>query len=47
MDIVADPPAAKLRGDGMPVLAWTVRCPEDKSKASFHADNIIFEGFAP
>jgi glycerophosphoryl diester phosphodiesterase len=47
MDIVADAPAAKLRDQGMPVLAWTVRCDAERSQARAHADNIIFEGFAP
>jgi hypothetical protein len=47
MDIVAEPAAAKFRGEGMPVVAWTVRGPEDRSMAASHADNIIFEGFAP
>ena len=47
MDILAKPPAAKLRDKGMPVLAWTVRCDAERSQARVHADNIIFEGFAP
>lgn len=47
MDIVTEAPAAKLRDQGMPVLAWTVRCDADRSQAREHADNIIFEGFAP
>jgi glycerophosphoryl diester phosphodiesterase len=47
MDILAEGPAARLRKEGMPVLAWTVRCPDERSQAKAHADNIIFEGFAP
>ena len=47
MDIVADAPAAKLRDRGMPVVAWTVRGENDRDQARPHADNIIFEGFAP
>ena len=47
LDIVAKPPAAKLRESGLPVVAWTVRCDDDWSAASPHADNMIFEGFSP
>jgi glycerophosphoryl diester phosphodiesterase len=47
MDIVAEEPAAKLRDKGMPIVAWTVRSGDDRDKARPHADNIIFEGFAP
>lgn len=47
LDIVAKPAAAKLRKDGMPVIAWTVRCEEDWASARDHADNLIFEGFQP
>jgi glycerophosphoryl diester phosphodiesterase len=32
---------------GIPVSAWTVRTPDDLSKASVHADQIVFEGFLP
>ena len=47
MDIVAEPPAARLRDKGMPIVAWTVRGDEERDQARPHADNIIFEGFAP
>ena len=47
MDIVGEAPAVKLRDQGMPVLAWTVRSGDDRAAASAHADNIIFEGFTP
>jgi glycerophosphoryl diester phosphodiesterase len=47
MDIVANAPAAKLRDSGMPVVAWTVRGEKDRDQARPHADNTIFEGFAP
>lgn len=47
MDILASEAASKHRDKGMPVVAWTVRCPEEHAKASGKADNIIFEGFTP
>jgi glycerophosphoryl diester phosphodiesterase len=47
MDILATPPARKLRKGGMPVLAWTVRDGAEREQALADADNIIFEGFAP
>lgn len=30
-----------------PLLAWTVRMPEDRVRAERYADQMIFEGFAP
>jgi glycerophosphoryl diester phosphodiesterase len=30
---------------GLPLLAWTVRTPEQRERASHYADQIIFEGF--
>ena len=30
-----------------PVLTWTVRSPEDRSRAASYADQMIFEGFRP
>lgn len=35
--------AARARGRGVPVLAWTVRTPADRAAAAAHADQIIFE----
>jgi glycerophosphoryl diester phosphodiesterase len=32
---------------GLPLLTWTVRTPDDRSRAAQHADQIIFEGFRP
>jgi glycerophosphoryl diester phosphodiesterase len=32
---------------GCPVLAWTVRTPEQRAKAARYADQMIFEGFMP
>jgi glycerophosphoryl diester phosphodiesterase len=32
---------------GCPLLAWTVRTPEQRERAARYADQIIFEGFVP
>ena len=32
-------------GIGMPVMAWTIRSPEERKRVSGFADQIIFEGF--
>jgi glycerophosphoryl diester phosphodiesterase len=32
---------------GLPLLAWTVRTPEQRAAAARHADQMIFEGFLP
>jgi glycerophosphoryl diester phosphodiesterase len=32
---------------GLPLLTWTVRTPEQRARATRHADQIIFEGFRP
>jgi glycerophosphoryl diester phosphodiesterase len=32
---------------GMPVMAWTVRTPEQRAMAAQHADQMVFEGFRP
>jgi glycerophosphoryl diester phosphodiesterase len=37
--------AAKLRADGMPVVAWTVREPSQWEAVRDGCDNLIFEGF--
>jgi glycerophosphoryl diester phosphodiesterase len=46
VDMVAHPQAVKLREQGMPVVAWTVRKPEQWEAIKPHCDNLIFEGFA-
>ncbi len=46
LDMVADPRAVKMRQEGMPVVAWTVRQPEQWTAIAAHCDNLIFEGFA-
>lgn len=32
---------------GCPLLTWTVRTPEQRARATRHADQMIFEGFVP
>ena len=32
---------------GCPLLAWTVRTPEQRERAAHHADQMVFEGFVP
>jgi glycerophosphoryl diester phosphodiesterase len=32
---------------GLPLLTWTVRRPEQRTRAARYADQIIFEGFRP
>jgi glycerophosphoryl diester phosphodiesterase len=48
---VADLPCAQAylcrHLGGMPVMAWTVRDAEARAKAAAHADQMVFEGFAP
>ena len=39
-------PAARHRAQGMPVVAWTVRQPEQWDSVKDHCDNLIFEGWA-
>jgi glycerophosphoryl diester phosphodiesterase len=41
----AAPAARRLRAEGRPVIAWTVRSPEDAARVADHSDNFIFEGF--
>jgi glycerophosphoryl diester phosphodiesterase len=48
---VSDLPAAapylsRLLGH-LPVMAWTVRTPEDRERAARYADQMVFEGFRP
>ena len=42
----AAPYLARLLG-GLPVMAWTVRNPEDRARAARYADQMVFEGFLP
>jgi glycerophosphoryl diester phosphodiesterase len=42
----AAPYLSRLLGR-LPVMAWTVRDPEDRARAASHADQMVFEGFLP
>jgi glycerophosphoryl diester phosphodiesterase len=46
LDMLPSARADSLRKDGMPIIAWTVRSPEQWSAVQLHCDNLIFEGFA-
>jgi glycerophosphoryl diester phosphodiesterase len=46
LDVLPHPRAQELRAQGMPVVAWTVRKPEQWDAVKDHCDNLIFEGFA-
>jgi glycerophosphoryl diester phosphodiesterase len=43
----APAPFIARHGFALPLLAWTVRTPEQRARAARHADQIIFEGFRP
>jgi glycerophosphoryl diester phosphodiesterase len=45
LDMLPSERAAKHRAEGMPVVAWTVRKPEQWEKVREGCDNLIFEGF--
>lgn len=46
LDMLPSPEADAYRAQGMPVVAWTVRQPEQWDAVKDHCDNMIFEGFA-
>src|SRR5579872_586398 len=46
MDMLPSARADEYRTDGMPVVAWTVRSPEEWARVRDHCDNLIFEGYA-
>lgn len=45
LDMLPSENAARLRAEGMPVIAWTVRKPEQWEAVKDGCDNLIFEGF--
>jgi glycerophosphoryl diester phosphodiesterase len=47
LDMLPSPKAAAYREQGMPIVAWTVRRPEQWEAIKDSCDNLIFEGFAP
>jgi glycerophosphoryl diester phosphodiesterase len=46
LDMLPSRKADQLRKTGMPVIAWTVRSPQQWDEVKAHCDNMIFEGFA-
>jgi len=46
LDVLPNALADDYRAKGMPVVAWTVRKPEQWEPLKDHCDNLIFEGFA-
>jgi glycerophosphoryl diester phosphodiesterase len=47
LDMLPSETAKGLRVEGLPVIAWTVRKPEQWAAVREACDNLIFEGFAP
>jgi glycerophosphoryl diester phosphodiesterase len=46
-DLPAPAPWIARHVFGLPLLTWTVRTPEQRQRATRHADQMIFEGFLP
>ena len=47
LDMMPSAAADAHRKGGMPVVAWTVRQPDQWTNLADHCDNMIFEGFIP
>ncbi len=47
VDMLGGEPAARAREAGFPIVAWTLRSQDQWDRLSAHANNLIFEGFAP
>lgn len=47
LDMLPNATAAKHRAEGMPIVAWTVKTPEQWDAVKDGCDNLIFEGFRP
>jgi glycerophosphoryl diester phosphodiesterase len=45
LDMLPSETAARYRAEGMPIVAWTVKSPEQWEKVREGCDNLIFEGF--
>ena len=46
LDMLPSARADKMRKDGLPIVAWTVREPAQWEPIKGHCDNLIFEGYA-
>lgn len=44
---LASPRVAELKAQGVPILCWTIRSPEQEADARQYADNVTFEGYLP
>jgi glycerophosphoryl diester phosphodiesterase len=47
LDMLPGEAAARRRAEGLPVVAWTVRTPDQRAALDGCCDNFIFEGFIP
>jgi glycerophosphoryl diester phosphodiesterase len=47
VDDLPAPATTVARRLGLPVVAWTVRTPEQRRRSADYADQMIFEGFRP
>jgi glycerophosphoryl diester phosphodiesterase len=47
LDMLPSDHAARHRAEGLPIVAWTVREPEQWDAVREGCDNLIFEGFRP
>ena len=47
LDMLPSHEAAGFRIEGLPIVAWTVRSPEEWDAVRDGCDNLIFEGFSP
>jgi len=47
VDMLPSERAQRCRADGLPIVAWTVRQPEQWAAIRDGCDNLIFEGFTP
>lgn len=45
LDMLPSPRADLYRAKGMPIIAWTIRSPDQWEGVRDHCDNLIFEGF--
>ena len=46
-DALDMPRIAALRADGLAILCWTIRTPDEERRARVHADAVTFEGYLP
>lgn len=44
---LGNPRVAELKGQGTPILCWTITTPQDDAQARRIADNVTFEGYLP